>query len=83
MITRPIIGISEDHCPRETADQMIEANVGRLVVLEGNDATRMVGILTRGDLPAAHVQRLREFRHASRQLRRRKHPTQGPDPSSN
>jgi CBS domain-containing protein len=73
LIIRPIIGIREDHSLREAADHMVEANVGRL-----NRAwiammpTRMVGILTRGDLLAAHVQRLREARHASRHLRRRR-----------
>ena len=72
LIIRPIIGIREDHSLREAADHMVEANVGRLIVLDREDATRMVGILTRGDLLAAHVQRLREARHASRHLRRRR-----------
>ena len=50
---------------------MPEANVGRLLVVAADDTQRMVGILTRGDLLAAHAQRLREARHAERHLRRR------------
>jgi CBS domain-containing protein len=48
---------------------MVEADVGRLVVLGADGRGRMVGILTRGDLLAAHARRLREERQASRHLR--------------
>jgi CBS domain-containing protein len=61
--------VREDHSLREAADHMVEADVGRLVVVGGDG--RMVGILTRGDLLAAHARRLREAREASRHLGRR------------
>jgi len=50
---------------------MVEADVGRLVVMGGEGGTRMVGILTRGDLLAAHARRLREAREASRHFGRK------------
>ena len=67
---RPIV-VREDHSLREAADHMVEADIGRLVVVAADDSRRMVGILTRGDLLAAHRQRLREARHAERHLGRR------------
>jgi signal-transduction protein with cAMP-binding, CBS, and nucleotidyltransferase domain len=53
---------------REAADHMVEREVGRLVVVSRQTPHRMVGIITRGDLLAAHARRLREARHASRHL---------------
>jgi len=63
----PIV-VREDHTLREAADHMVEREVGRLVVVSKEKPHRMVGIITRGDLLAAHAQRLREARHASRHL---------------
>jgi CBS domain-containing protein len=60
--------VREDHTLREAADHMVEADVGRLVVLGGEGMRQMVGILTRGDLLAAHARRLRESRETSRHL---------------
>jgi CBS domain-containing protein len=68
LIKRPVIAVREDHSLREAADHMVEADVGRLVVLGADGPDRMVGILTRGDLLAAHARRLREERRASRHL---------------
>ena len=67
--TRPIV-VREDHSLREAADHMVEAGIGRLVVVAADDPRRMVGFLTRGDLLAAHRQRLREARHAERHFGR-------------
>jgi len=65
LLRRPPLVVREDHSLREAADHMVEADVGRLVVLD-REGRRMVGIITRGDLLAAHARRLRESREASR-----------------
>lgn len=64
LLRRPLLAVREDHSLREAADHMVEAEVGRLVVLGRNAPHAMVGILTRGDLLAAHAQRLRQARDA-------------------
>jgi len=48
---------------------MVAESVGRLVVVSKDDPHKLVGILTRGDILAAHGRRLREARHSSRHLR--------------
>jgi len=68
LVHRSVLAVQEDHTLREAADHMVEADVGRLVVLSKDAPSRMVGILTRGDLLAAHAQRLREARRLSRHL---------------
>ncbi|QNK03959.1 chloride channel protein [Dyella telluris] len=67
LLARPPIVVREDHTLREAADHMVEADVGRLVVV-GKDGRRMVGIITRGDLLKAHARRLREAHETSRHL---------------
>ncbi|GAB3786907.1 chloride channel protein [Dyella agri] len=69
LVTRPPIAVSEEHSLREAADHMVAESVGRLVVVGKNDPHTLVGILTRGDILAAHGRRLREARHSSRYLR--------------
>ncbi|WP_114241490.1 chloride channel protein [Dyella sp. C9] len=71
LLHRPALVVRENHSLREAADHMVEADVGRLVVLGGQDGRRVVGIITRGDLLAAHARRLREAREASRHFRPR------------
>lgn len=71
LVTRPALVVREDHSLREAADHMVEADVGRLVVLAADGSHRMAGIITRGDLLAAHARRLREAHVASQTLRRR------------
>lgn len=66
LIRRGVLAVREDHSLREAADHMVEADVGRLIVLGREAPHRMVGILTRGDLLSAHAQRLREAREISR-----------------
>ncbi len=67
LLSRAPIVVREDHTLREAADHMVEADVGRLVVV-APDGRRMVGIITRGDLLKAHARRLREAHEASRHL---------------
>ncbi|MDE2307026.1 MAG: chloride channel protein [Xanthomonadaceae bacterium] len=71
LIRRPPLVVQESHSLREAADHMVESAVGRLVVVSAEDASRMIGIITRGDLLAAHAQRLREARHATRHFGRK------------
>jgi H+/Cl- antiporter ClcA/CBS domain-containing protein len=71
LVTRPALVVREDHSLREAADHMVGADVGRLVVLAADGSHRMAGIITRGDLLAAHARRLREAHVASQTLRRR------------
>jgi len=70
LLHRPPLAVREDHSLREAADHMVEADVGRLLVMQRQAPHAMVGILTRGDLLAAHAQRLREARRRYRHLRR-------------
>jgi CBS domain-containing protein len=72
LITRAPLVVREDHTLREAADHMVESQVGRLVVVGMQAPHRMVGIITRGDLLAAHAKRLKEAREASRHLGGRK-----------
>ncbi|MXV11154.1 CBS domain-containing protein [Xanthomonas sp. LMG 8992] len=69
LLRRPLLAVREDHSLREAADHMVEAEVGRVVVLGRNVPHGMVGILTRGDLLAAHAQRLRQARDAQHRRR--------------
>jgi CBS domain-containing protein len=71
LIQRAPLVVREDHTLREAADHMVEWDVGRLIVASKDAPHRMVGIITRGDLLAAHARRLREARHASRHLGRK------------
>jgi H+/Cl- antiporter ClcA/CBS domain-containing protein len=73
LLHRAPIVVREDHTLREAADHMVEADVGRLVVMD-RQGRRMVGIITRGDLLKAHGQRLREAHEASRHLGRKTKP---------
>ena len=64
----PIV-VHEQHSLREAADHMVSQNVGRLIVV-GHDAPHpLVGILTRGDILAAHARRLKGTHDAERHIR--------------
>jgi H+/Cl- antiporter ClcA len=72
MIGREPIVIHETHSLREAADHMVAQNVGRLIVV-GHDAPNPVfGILTRGDILAAHGRRLKEANQSGRHIHMRK-----------
>jgi H+/Cl- antiporter ClcA len=69
LVTRSPIAVNESHSLREAADHMVAESVGRLVVVSKDDPQKLVGIITRGDILAAHARRLREARHSARHLR--------------
>jgi CBS domain-containing protein len=68
LIVRPPVAVSERNTLREAADHMAEQNVGRLLVLDGQNNKRVVGMLTRSDLISAHSRRLKEGRRRRRYL---------------
>jgi hypothetical protein len=43
-------------------------NVGRLLVVDPADPARLLGVLTRGDVIAAHTRRIRENDRMRRQI---------------
>jgi len=69
LVARPPIAVNEQHSLREAADHMVDEGVGRLIVVSKDDPHKLVGIITRGDILAAHARRLREARHSARHLR--------------
>ncbi|EEF25007.1 voltage-gated clc-type chloride channel, putative [Ricinus communis] len=68
LIRRAPLAVQENHSAREAADHMVEADVGRLIVVSNDHSRRIVGIVTRGDLLAAHSRRLRESNNPRRHL---------------
>ncbi len=86
LLKRAPIVVHEGHSLREAADHMVEENVGRVLVVSADEAPHLIGILTRGDLLAAHARRLHEAHDSNRQFRFRqeirKHmrKVQAPDP---
>ncbi|HEX6643321.1 MAG TPA: chloride channel protein [Gemmatimonadales bacterium] len=65
IVTRPPVIAFEDNTLREAADHMVLSHVGRLPVIARDDPGRLVGIVTRSDLLAAHAPRLRAARERS------------------
>ena len=53
-----IIAVYPESTLRDAADQMTIAAVGRLPVVQRDDPTRIVGIISRSDLLSAHAERL-------------------------
>jgi H+/Cl- antiporter ClcA/CBS domain-containing protein len=58
IVKRPPAVAFEDSSLREAADHMVQERVGRLPVVSRRDPRRVLGILTRSDLIAAHGRRL-------------------------
>ena len=69
MLVRAPVVVHEHHSLREAADHMVAENIGRLIVVGVDAPHPLVGILTRGDLLAAHGQRLKETHQAGRHIR--------------
>jgi chloride channel protein, CIC family len=64
LIRRPPAVVYEDSTLREAADHMVREDVGRLPVVRREEPWKVVGILTRSDLLAAHRRRLEEAHQA-------------------
>ena len=69
LIGRAPVVIESDRSLREAADHMVRAGVGRLIVVAPGENARLTGILTRGDLLAAHAKRLDETHESQRNIR--------------
>ncbi|HEX2573042.1 MAG TPA: chloride channel protein [Polyangia bacterium] len=84
LVRRPSAVVFEDSSLREAADLMVSEGIGRLPVLTRDAPSRLVGILSRSDLLAAHRRRLEEAEHIEEgvlpvgRLRRRPSPTPRP-----
>ncbi|HVE83017.1 MAG TPA: chloride channel protein, partial [Myxococcales bacterium] len=62
LVRRPPAVVFEDSSLREAADHMVREGVGRLPVVRRDEPGRVVGIITRSDLLAAHARRLENER---------------------
>ncbi len=69
IIIHPPIVIYEDCSARQAIDQMARHNIGRLPVISKEDNGKIIGILTRSDLLAAHSRNLDEHSKATRTIR--------------
>ena len=69
LVKRAPVIIQGDRSLREAADHMVSAGVGRLIVVAPDATNQVTGILTRGDLLAAHGKRLDETQRAQRNIR--------------
>ena len=58
VVKRPVAVVFDDSSLRDAADHMARENVGRLPVVARDDPARVIGILTRSDVIAAHSRRL-------------------------
>jgi CBS domain-containing protein len=67
---RPVVAY-ETSSLREVADLMVHERVGRVPVIEADGSRRLVGILSRSDLLAAHERRLDATRRAEAGFRLR------------
>ncbi|HET7042701.1 MAG TPA: chloride channel protein, partial [Gemmatimonadales bacterium] len=65
LVHRAPVVVSGQHSLRDAADLMVQARVGRLPVLAEDGSGRIVGIITRSDLLAAHERRLDETRRVA------------------
>jgi H+/Cl- antiporter ClcA len=68
-ISRPPIVVYNDCTLREAADHMVNHDVGRLPVIDRENPSRVVGMITRGDLLLAHRARLSETRTSKRTVK--------------
>jgi H+/Cl- antiporter ClcA len=69
IIRRAPVVVFEESTLRDAADQMVVAHVGRLPVVRRDETRRLVGIISRSDLLAAHAPRL-DAAHRVRRVRR-------------
>lgn len=58
LVHRPLVAAYEGNTLREVADLMVRQRVGRVPIITADGKRRLVGILSRSDVLAAHEQRL-------------------------
>ncbi|HEX6929620.1 MAG TPA: chloride channel protein, partial [Gammaproteobacteria bacterium] len=80
LLVNPAPVVHEHHSLREAADHMIDRQAGLLIVVGDKPPHPMTGILTRGDILAAHSKRLHEARKAHRHFRLRRFRTSRNNP---
>jgi H+/Cl- antiporter ClcA/CBS domain-containing protein len=69
VVSRPPVVVFETSTLRDAADHMVLQDVGRLVVVNATEPSRVTGIITRSDVLAAHAPRLRSRDRRERGLR--------------
>jgi CIC family chloride channel protein len=69
IVRRPPAVVFEDSTLRDAADHMVVERVGRLPVVSRADWSRVVGIISRSDLLAAHAPRISASTHRGDQVR--------------
>ena len=69
LIHRPLVAVYEKSSLREVADLMVRERVGRVPVISSDGRRRLLGILSRSDLLAAHERRLDARRRAEPTIR--------------
>ncbi|TAM34795.1 MAG: CBS domain-containing protein, partial [Burkholderiaceae bacterium] len=69
LVIRAPVMVNEDHSLRAAADLMAAQRVGRLMVITQSVPHKLIGMLTRGDIIAAHGKRLREGSRSRRSIR--------------
>jgi H+/Cl- antiporter ClcA len=72
LLKGPPIVAHSDSTLRKAADQMVESEIGRMPVVSRDNPDKVIGILTRSDVLAAHRYRLREAADAQRSIDIRK-----------
>jgi H+/Cl- antiporter ClcA/CBS domain-containing protein len=65
LVRRPPVVVFENSTLRDAADLMVIEHVGRVPVVRRDEPRRVIGILSRSDLLAAHAPRLKAARQAS------------------
>jgi chloride channel protein, CIC family len=65
LVRHPAAVIEEGRSLREAADRMVDLAIGRLIVVGKDAPSKVVGILTRSDLLAAHKRRIAGTRLAA------------------
>jgi H+/Cl- antiporter ClcA/CBS domain-containing protein len=69
LIHRQVKVVYDDCTLREAADHMVNHDIGRLPVIDRENPSRVIGMITRSDLLAAHRVRLRDTQEIKRTLK--------------
>lgn len=69
LIHRQVKVVYDDCTLRQAADHMVNHDIGRLPVIDRENPSRVIGMITRSDLLAAHRVRLRDTQEIKRTLK--------------